>query len=57
MDSIPWDVYQAAPRRWTKHEVRAAYDRVKENPNRACLLGHIGGDIVVQLLQRGHSPD
>ncbi|KAK0731475.1 dehydrogenase-like protein [Lasiosphaeris hirsuta] len=72
MKSVPEEVAEWAPRRWTQHEVRAAYERIKRNPvdfvkdlpprlDRRYIViggaGMVGGDIVMALLQRGQSRD
>ncbi|KAK3341422.1 hypothetical protein B0T25DRAFT_593979 [Lasiosphaeria hispida] len=70
MKYIPEEVAKWAPRRWTQHEIRAAYERIKRNPidfvkdlpprlDRRYIViggaGMVGGDIVMALLQRGQS--
>ncbi|KAB5580859.1 hypothetical protein GE09DRAFT_454622 [Coniochaeta sp. 2T2.1] len=71
MKSVPREAYQAAPRGWTRQQVHVAYEAVKANPiefgkhlsprlrRRYVIVGgsgHIGCEIVAQLLQRGHPP-
>ncbi|EAQ92782.1 hypothetical protein CHGG_01017 [Chaetomium globosum CBS 148.51] len=72
MKSVPEDVQKISPRRWTKDQLRNVYQRVRQNPidyarllpprlNRRYVVvggsGLVGGDIVLQLLQRGESPE
>ncbi|KAK3984824.1 hypothetical protein QBC44DRAFT_300501 [Cladorrhinum sp. PSN332] len=70
--AIPEEIRKLAPRRWTAQEVRDTYERLKRNPidflkiippkldRRYVIVGGsglVGGDIVLQLLQRGQSPE
>ncbi|KAK4105434.1 NAD(P)-binding protein [Parathielavia hyrcaniae] len=72
LQSVPEGARQASPRRWTKQELRDTYERLKQKPldfvrllpprldRRYVVVGGsglVGGDIVLQLLQRGESPE
>ncbi|KAK4128858.1 NAD(P)-binding protein [Parathielavia appendiculata] len=72
MQSVPESARQASPRRWTERELRDTYERLKQKPldfvkllpprldRRYVVVGGsglVGGDIVLQLLQRGESPE
>ncbi|KAL2146862.1 hypothetical protein VTI28DRAFT_1965 [Corynascus sepedonium] len=72
MKSVPEDARRASPNRWTKDQLRSTYERVKQKPidftkllpprleRRYVVVGGsglVGGDIVLQLLQRGESPE
>ncbi|KAJ4296057.1 hypothetical protein N0V88_004759 [Collariella sp. IMI 366227] len=72
MLSVPEEARKASPRRWTKQELRDTYERQKQKPydftkllpprleRRYVVIGGsglVGGDIVLQLLQRGESPE
>ncbi|KAL1839146.1 hypothetical protein VTJ49DRAFT_1842 [Mycothermus thermophilus] len=68
LKTVPDLVRKASPHRWTKEEVQETYERVKKEPfdftrllprrldRRYVVVGGsglVGGDIVLQLLQRG----
>ncbi|GAB1310897.1 3-beta hydroxysteroid dehydrogenase/isomerase domain-containing protein [Madurella fahalii] len=70
--AVPEEVARASPRRWTKDEIRETYERLKRKPldflkeTPPCLerryvvvggSGLVGGDLVLQLLRRGQSPE
>ncbi|SPQ18653.1 d657bd50-5801-4958-8e8f-dbf8fbb3b942 [Thermothielavioides terrestris] len=72
MQSVPEEISRLSPRRWTRKELRDTYERLKQKPvDFAKLLpprlgrryvvvggsGLVGGDIVLQLLQRGEAPE
>ncbi|KAK1829845.1 sterol-4-alpha-carboxylate 3-dehydrogenase, decarboxylating [Podospora conica] len=72
MKVVPKETAQAAPRRWTTEEIQETYERMKKKPSdfakhlppsldRRYVVfggaGMVGGDIVLQLLQRGQSPE
>ncbi|KAL2132299.1 hypothetical protein VTI74DRAFT_3962 [Chaetomium olivicolor] len=72
MMAVPEEARKASPRRWTKQELRETYERLKRQPYDFSKLlpprlgrryvvvggsGLVGGDIVLQLLQRGESPE
>ncbi|KAK4235519.1 hypothetical protein C8A03DRAFT_46367 [Achaetomium macrosporum] len=72
MQSVPEEARKLSPRRWTKKDLWDTYDRVKQTPidflkllpprleRRYVVVGGsglVGGDIVLQLLQRGESPE
>nr|CDP23348.1 Putative protein of unknown function [Podospora anserina S mat+] len=69
--STPEEARKFSPKRWTKEQVKEAYENVKKNPvnflkhvppaqeRRYIIVGGsglVGGDIVLQLLERGQSP-
>ncbi|KAK3902880.1 sterol-4-alpha-carboxylate 3-dehydrogenase, decarboxylating [Staphylotrichum tortipilum] len=71
MHSVPEPARKASPRRWTVEELRETYNRVEKQPvdfgkllpprlgRRYVVVGGsglVGGDIVLQLLQRGEDP-
>ncbi|KAK3941516.1 sterol-4-alpha-carboxylate 3-dehydrogenase, decarboxylating [Diplogelasinospora grovesii] len=71
MKSVPREALERSPRRWTLQQRRDTYDRVKKTPidftkhlpprqDRRYIIvggsGLVGGDIVLQLLQRGQPP-
>ncbi|KAK4145542.1 uncharacterized protein C8A04DRAFT_26799 [Dichotomopilus funicola] len=72
MLSVPEDAQNASPQRWTKQRIQEAYERVKKKPidfshllpprleRRYVIVGGsglVGGDIVLQLLERGELPE
>ncbi|KAL2261048.1 hypothetical protein VTK26DRAFT_4768 [Humicola hyalothermophila] len=72
MTYVPAEAAKASPVRWTRQQLRDTYERVKRNPvdffkalpprldRRYVVVGGsglVGGDIVLQLLQRGESPE
>ncbi|KAK4152450.1 hypothetical protein C8A00DRAFT_44504 [Chaetomidium leptoderma] len=72
MQSVPDEARKASPRRWTKTDLRDTFERLKQKPidftkllpprleRRYVIVGGsglVGGDIVLQLLQRGESPE
>ncbi|KAK3310611.1 uncharacterized protein B0T15DRAFT_43758 [Chaetomium strumarium] len=72
MHSVPEEVRKLSPRRWTNDELWDTYNRLKQTPidfrkllpprleRRYVVVGGsglVGGDIVLQLLQRGESPE
>jgi len=72
MKQVPPEALKKSPHRWTSAEIRATYDRLKEEPidfgkllpaqlhRRYVIVGGaglVGGDIVLQLLRRGQSPE
>ncbi|KAL2017707.1 hypothetical protein VTK56DRAFT_1732 [Thermocarpiscus australiensis] len=72
MKGVPQEAANCAPRRWTKEEIRGTYERLKGEPlnflkglpprleRRYVVVGGsglVGGDIVLQLLQRGQPPE
>ncbi|KAK4165725.1 hypothetical protein QBC43DRAFT_315050 [Cladorrhinum sp. PSN259] len=72
LKTIPEEIRKLAPRRWTAQEVRGTSERLKKEPidflkvippkleRRYVIVGGsglVGGDIVLQLLHRGQSPE
>ncbi|KAK0656641.1 hypothetical protein B0T16DRAFT_316951 [Cercophora newfieldiana] len=72
MQAVPAEAIKASPRRWTRQEIRETYERVSKTPSdfskqlppalkRRYVVfggaGMVGGDVVMQLLQRGQSPE
>ncbi|KAL2161535.1 hypothetical protein VTH06DRAFT_8097 [Thermothelomyces fergusii] len=72
MRSVPDEAQRAAPHRWMEEQLRETYERVKQKPIDLTRLlpprlgrryvvvggsGLVGGDIVLQLLQRGEAPE
>ncbi|KAH8893698.1 NAD(P)-binding protein [Thozetella sp. PMI_491] len=70
--AVPHEIAEHSPRRWTRAEIREAYERLVKTPldfrkilppklERKYVVvggsGLVGGDIVAQLLQQGHSPE
>ncbi|KAK0729117.1 dehydrogenase-like protein [Apiosordaria backusii] len=71
LKATPEEARKFSPKRWTKEQLKEAYDHVKQHPvdflkhvppaqqRRYIIVGGsglVGGDIVLQLLERGQSP-
>lgn len=72
LKKTPPEALAVSPDRWTDQEIRETYERVKSNPiawaehlppklNRRYIVtggsGGVGGQIILQLLERGQSPE
>ncbi|KAK4174224.1 hypothetical protein QBC36DRAFT_44908 [Triangularia setosa] len=72
LKATPEEARKFSPKRWTREQLKEAYDHVKKHPvdflkhvppaqkRRYIIVGGsglVGGDIVLQLLERGQSPE